>query len=177
MEKTIWVASANPVKIQAALKAFSMVFPGGKFNVEGIPVPSGVPDQPIGVEQTLEGARNRVEKLKELQKNIDFYVGMEGGITTLHGDTFAFAWMYIETPKAKSGKAMTGYFQLPGEIQKLLEGGMELGHAIDNVFSKHNSKQEGGAVGMLTGSLIDRTEYYVHAMILALIPFNKEANF
>ena len=177
MEKTIWVASANPVKIQATLDAFRQVFPGEKFRIEGIPVSSGVPDQPVGVEQTLEGARNRVAALKEKQPNIDYYVGMEGGITSLEKDTFAFAWMYVETPSGKTGKAMTGYFQLPGAIQKLLEEGVELGHAIDRVFAKQNSKQKGGAVGMMTDGLIDRTAYYVHAMILALVPFKNETNF
>ncbi|MGK0308683.1 MAG: non-canonical (house-cleaning) NTP pyrophosphatase, partial [Urechidicola sp.] len=38
-----------------------------------------------------------------------------------------------------------------------------------------NSKQKNGAVGILTGNLIDRTQFYVEAMVLALIPFlNKE---
>jgi non-canonical (house-cleaning) NTP pyrophosphatase len=34
-----------------------------------------------------------------------------------------------------------------------------------------NSKQKGGTVGKLTNGLVDRTEYYRHAMLMALIPF------
>ena len=48
---------------------------------------------------------------------------------------------------------------------------MELGDADDQVFGTHNSKQKGGAVGLLTHQLIDRTAYYREAIILALIPF------
>jgi non-canonical (house-cleaning) NTP pyrophosphatase len=48
---------------------------------------------------------------------------------------------------------------------------MELGHADDLVFNKSNSKQENGAVGILTENVIDRAEFYKQAVILALIPF------
>jgi non-canonical (house-cleaning) NTP pyrophosphatase len=39
------------------------------------------------------------------------------------------------------------------------------------VFGRSNSKQQNGSVGILTHDVIDRTAYYVHAVILALIPF------
>jgi non-canonical (house-cleaning) NTP pyrophosphatase len=48
---------------------------------------------------------------------------------------------------------------------------MELGVADDIVFSRVDSKRTGGSVGLLSGGLIDRTAYYEHAMILALVPF------
>ena len=39
------------------------------------------------------------------------------------------------------------------------------------IFKEVNSKQKGGTVVKLTAGLIDRTEYYVHALKLALAPF------
>jgi len=39
------------------------------------------------------------------------------------------------------------------------------------VFGKENSKQTYGAVGLLTGDVIDRTRFYEDAVVLALIPF------
>ena len=53
----------------------------------------------------------------------------------------------------------------------LNEEGHELGVADDMVFGRTNSKQGSGTVGVLTGGRIDRTEYYRHACVLALIPF------
>lgn len=44
----------------------------------------------------------------------------------------------------------------------------------DILFNRSNSKQEDGAVGILTGRIIDRTKYYLEAVILALIPFKNE---
>jgi non-canonical (house-cleaning) NTP pyrophosphatase len=49
--------------------------------------------------------------------------------------------------------------------------GMELGDADDAVFGRSNSKQANGAVGILTGNVIDRAELYEQAVVLALIPF------
>jgi non-canonical (house-cleaning) NTP pyrophosphatase len=46
-----------------------------------------------------------------------------------------------------------------------------LGHADDRVFGRENSEQTNGAVGLLTKDLIDRTAYYEHAVVLALVPF------
>lgn len=173
MKKSIWVASANPVKIEAARQAFQQVFPQVEWICQGCSVSSGIPDQPIGIGQTQEGAINRVQELKKQDLSSDYYVGMEGGISKAEGDCYAFAWMYVESKEGISGKAMTGFFQLPSPVVDLLEGGMELGHAMDEIFYLENTKQKGGAVGLLTNDLIDRTQYYVHAMILALIPFIK----
>ena len=39
---------------------------------------------------------------------------------------------------------------------------------------RSNSKQDNGAVGLLTDSVIDRAQLYEQAMILALIPFKNE---
>ena len=73
------------------------------------------------------------------------------------------------------GKGRTGSFFLPEKVAKLVHEGMELGHADDVVFGQSNSKQKGGAVGLLTNNLLTRTTYYEQALILALIPFiNKE---
>jgi non-canonical (house-cleaning) NTP pyrophosphatase len=49
-----------------------------------------------------------------------------------------------------------------------------LGEADDIVFGRSNSKQDNGAVGLLTDNVIDRAQLYEHAMILALIPFKNE---
>ena len=48
---------------------------------------------------------------------------------------------------------------------------MELGDADDKVFQDINSKQKGGTIGKCTKGLIDRTQYYEHALACALVPF------
>jgi Protein of unknown function DUF84 len=69
------------------------------------------------------------------------------------------------------GKGRTGTFFLPEAVAELVRQGKELGEADDIVFSQVNSKQDQGAIGLLAGNVVDRTQLYTHAVILALIPF------
>ena len=48
-----------------------------------------------------------------------------------------------------------------------------MGHADEIVFGLSNTKQKMGTTGLLTNNVIDRTQYYTQAVILALIPFLK----
>jgi non-canonical (house-cleaning) NTP pyrophosphatase len=86
-------------------------------------------------------------------------------------DMQAFAWAVVKSKGGTYGKARTGTFILPSKVAELVLGGMELGHADDVVFGRSNSKQESGAVGLLTRDMISRTSYYTEALTLALIPF------
>lgn len=70
------------------------------------------------------------------------------------------------------GVAKTGTFILPPKITQLLrDEGMELSDADDLIFSRTKSKHGSGTVGILTNGLIDRSKYYEHALILALVPW------
>jgi non-canonical (house-cleaning) NTP pyrophosphatase len=53
----------------------------------------------------------------------------------------------------------------------LVRQGKELGEANDIVFERSNSKQNDGAIGLLTGNVIDRTKLYEHGVIMALVAF------
>jgi inosine/xanthosine triphosphatase len=164
------VASTNPVKIQSALGGFQRMFPDQTFEAEGMSAPSGVRDQPMGDAETLQGALNRARYVRDHVPDADYWVGIEGGAAEDEGGMIVFAWVVVLS-RDKIGKSRTGAFYLPEEVARLVREGMELGHADDAVFGRSNSKQEDGSVGLLTGGVIDRTLYYEHAVILALIPF------
>ncbi len=168
--RRIIVASNNPVKIGAALGGFQRMWPDESFTAEGISVPSGVSDQPMGDEETLLGAHNRAVGARAAVPKADYWIGIEGGCAEGAGGLEAFAWV-VALGRDTSGRSRTGMFMLPEEVAVLVRGGMELGHADDAVFSRTNSKQEDGSVGLLTGGAIDRKAYYEHAVVLALIPF------
>lgn len=167
------VASANPVKLEAVKVAFSQCF-DDDFVFEGVSVPSGVSDQPVGSDETRQGALNRVQNAQKAMPDADFYVGLEGGVEWLGDELMVFAWMVVRSGE-KEGLARTGSFSLPPKIVSLIHEGYELGIADDMVFRRENSKQKNGAVGILTNDLVTRQSYYEQALILALIPFlNKE---
>ena len=167
----IIVASKNPVKMRAALAGFQKMFPREQFEVEGVSVPSGVKDQPTRDGETLQGAVARAEGASRTLPAADFWVGIEGGIEESNGEMEAFAWVVIKSAGGILGKGKTGTLFLPQKVAELIRQGKELGEADDIVFGRTNSKQENGAVGILTGNAIDRTKLYADAMTLALIPF------
>ena len=169
MQKII-VASKNPVKINAVKLGFENMFSDKRFEMEGLSVPSGVRDQPMDDEETLRGAKQRAGNAREALPAADYWIGVEGGIET-QGDGFmAFAWVYV-LGKEQQSCARSSAFLLPPKVSELIRQGMELGAADDVVFGESNSKQKGGAVGLLTNDRMDRTKRYADTVMLSLIPF------
>ncbi|MFT5168794.1 MAG: inosine/xanthosine triphosphatase [Saprospiraceae bacterium] len=173
MPKKVIIASKNPVKINAVKIGFERMFPDETFTFEGISVPSGISDQPMTNAETFTGSTNRVTNAKAEVVDADYWVGIEGGIESLEEEMNAYAWIVIKS-KDKTGKARTGTFFLPPKVALLVHQGKELGEADDIVFGQSNSKQQGGALGLLTQNVIDRTSLYVEAVIMALIPFKNK---
>jgi inosine/xanthosine triphosphatase len=171
---TLVIASTNPVKIQAAVNGFQRLFPGSVLNVIAATVPSGVAYQPMSDEETLRGALNRSVNAQAVHPHADYWIGIEGGIQPIGQEMTAFAWIVVRSREI-IGKGRTGTFFLPPAVAELIRQGKELGEADDIVFGRSNSKQDNGAVGLLTDNVIDRAQLYEHAVILALIPFKNEA--
>jgi inosine/xanthosine triphosphatase len=168
--KTIVVASHNPVKARAVLEGFQRMFPHQVFELRSVAADSQVSDQPFSDEETQRGAANRAMAASRLEPTADYWVGIEGGIEVHAAEMAAYAWVVI-LGRDLSGKSRTGTFYLPPQVAELIHQGIELGEADDIVFGRSNSKQENGAIGLLTGDVIDRVQLYEHAVILALVPF------
>ena len=170
----VCVGSLNPVKINAVAQAFLRC----NLTVEAVGIPhvnSGVNDQPIGMEETKKGAINRAKAaLKQCSFTPAYSVGLEGGLVTSCSDPNGLdciaVMAVLDVQTGYISTSSTGSFMLPSPLSALVRNGMELGDADDVIFQRTNSKQEDGTVGILTKGAIDRTEYYVHALILALVP-------
>jgi inosine/xanthosine triphosphatase len=169
--KKIFVASKNPVKINAVKEAFEKMYRGEEFEILSDSIPSGVSDQPLTDEETYKGAFNRVNNAEASFPNADFWVGIEGGIEDKNNEFEAFAWVVVKSTDGKYGKGRSATFFLPEKVSVLIKEGLELGDACDQVFDEHNAKQNQGTIGLLTSNNIDRTKYYLDPVIIALIPF------
>lgn len=167
----IVVASRNPVKIAAAKAGCARAL-GDEAELEMLPVEvaSGVPDQPMSDQETRRGAGQRALAAQSASPDADFWLGLEGGIEDDGDKMWAFAWIAARWPGGQ-GEARTAAFALPEAVAELVRQGVELGEADDRVFGRRNSKQQGGAVGLLTGGRLDRAALYEPAVVLALIPY------
>ncbi len=166
----IVIASTNPVKVRAVENAFKKVFKTKKIQMELVSVDSNVSDQPMNDKETIKGALNRVDNAVKAFPKGNYWVGIEGGVEIIDGMLASFAWVVVKS-KNQTGKAKSDTFFLPEKVAELVKKGKELGDANDIVFKKHNSKQNNGAVGLLTKDLITRDKLYEDVVILALIPF------
>jgi inosine/xanthosine triphosphatase len=168
------VASKNPVKITASREAFATVFPDESIDVSSISVDSGVGDQPQSDAKTRKGARARVMNACVSAPAADFWVGLEGGVEVVDEQLMAFAWMAVKGRLGGVSEARSPTLLLPPAVKQLVDEGLELGEANDRVFSTVNSKQGGGAYGLLTGGLYTREGIYAQTLIIALTPFVNE---
>jgi inosine/xanthosine triphosphatase len=172
--KTIVVASQNPVKTAATLAGFRRMFPDLELEMRSVSVPSGVSRQPMSGEEMRCGADQRAAAAAEIAPQADFWVGIEGGIEKTRDGLLACAWVVVRTLD-RVGRGRTGGFLLPEAVAELVRRGLELGEANDVIFGRKNSKQEEGAIGLLTGNVMDRRELYEHGVVLALAPLKSSA--
>lgn len=152
------------------------MFPDLEARFETVSVPSGVSDQPRTDGETRLGAENRAKAAQSALPKADFWLGLEGGLEEdPEGALFAFAWVVVRGRDGgggyRTGRSRTASFQLPEAVAELVRQGKELGEADDLVFGRTNSKHSSGAVGLLTGDVIDRAQLYEPAVVLALVPF------
>lgn len=78
MKRRIAVGSTNPAKVAASRAVLERAFP--QAEVVAVEVPSGVPPQPIGAEETAAGARQRARLALAAVPGAFLGVGLEGGI-------------------------------------------------------------------------------------------------
>lgn len=162
------VGSTNPVKVGAVRAVLWRLDPSAE--VVGVSVPSGVPDQPWGDEQTIRGAVARARAARELT-DADVGVGIEGGVVAHEdGSVRTCAWAAVVGRDGREGVGGSLAMALPARVAELVRGGMELGHAMDAVAGTNNVKQGVGAVGILTHGLVTRQQAYEALIAYALAP-------
>ncbi len=165
--KKIALASRNSAKFEATRRAFRRMIPDQDVSIESLEVLSGVGGQPLSDAETLLGAQNRARELAHAVPDADYCVGIEGGVDDDGREMLSFAWIVVQSGTL-IGKSRTATFVLPAQIAELVRQGKRLGEATDIVFKTANSKQDEGAVGLLTGGLIDRAGLYEAAVEAAL---------
>ncbi|KRE93333.1 hypothetical protein ASG89_07495 [Paenibacillus sp. Soil766] len=138
-------------------------------------VPSGVSDQPLTEDETILGAITRAKNVLIAVPDADFGLGLEGGLT--YDSIHTQQWYLFSVCAAWDGKQLyVGkglYFPIPHEIgERLLQGGTELRHIIDELGSTVGSNHKEGAYGLFTNGRITRSDVFRDAVIAALTPFH-----
>ncbi len=163
----IAVGSRNPVKVSAVTAVVRQFAPGA--TVEGVPVASGVPDQPVGDDETIRGAATRARAAR-LALDADIGVGIEGVVEEADGHMRSCAWAAVSLRDGREFIGGSLAMPLPPAVAALVRDGVELGHAMDALTGGHDTKHGAGAVGILTRGMIDRRQAYEMLVTYALAP-------
>ena len=177
--RRIAIGTINPCKIAAVRRTLSMypeVVVGGGSAICAFSVPSGVPDQPLGMAVTAAGARNRAHaaymkaSAEAFGSTALIGLGIESGLFELDG-----AHYDVCIVSAYDGtQHHLGYscaFQIPPTIlEHVTARGLDLSQACNaaGITSDPKLGERGGLIGLLSGGRLTREDYTVQAVTTAL---------
>lgn len=167
--KNVVVGSLNPVKIASVAAVIARVAPHA--TVVGVAADSGVPAQPWGDVQTIEGARARaIHALAE--SHAELALGIEGGVVEqADGSVRTCAWAVARARDGREGVGGSLSVPLPRRVAERLRRGEELSDAMDAEARATGTRFGRGAVGILTAGLLDRQAAYEPLVSYSLAPF------
>ncbi|MBZ5503259.1 MAG: DUF84 family protein [Acidobacteriia bacterium] len=168
--------------LQEALAAIGphLDAPADAFDIAAVEVPSGVGHTPRTREEIMAGARGRVEQLQRLAREKDepwqYFIGLEGGLDVIRegGARWVFLenWAYVADRSGRGAFGQSGAVLLPEPlVERVLDQGIELAHAIDAFAGATGIRDAQGAWGVLTRNLITRQDAFRVAIINAFAPF------
>ena len=159
----IYVASLNRNKIQAVAEVFS------SFQVEGTSCKSGVREQPLSLDETIEGA---VFRAKSIFGECKYSVGIEDGIAPVPGTlsgymNFCCCAIYDgERTYLGLGPA----FEYPPQCtDRVLHEGITISDAFTPLSGKPDIGYEEGIIGWLTKGRMSRKDYTKIAVEMAKV--------
>ena len=163
----IAVGSRSRVKLNATLRAVKRL--ELHCEVKPVNVESGVHRQPVGAE-SLTGARNRAKRALGLSR-ADLGVGIEGGLLELLGSHYIGAICCVVDRMGAESLSTTPMVRAPKGLVRRLKAGEELGDVMDELMNTKGTKHGPGAIGVMTGGKLTRTQAYEDAVVLALSRF------
>ena len=168
MSVIVAAGTTNPAKLNPVQLVFEQVFAGAQ--VQGLSVPSGVREQPIGEEETELGAVNRANAALAGVPGAAWGVGLEGGVRFGTLGCFLFGAVAVTDGK-RLEVGRTAELRLPPDVAERIGAGEELGPIMDGLTGVQNIKQKAGTVGFLTGGLLSRADVWQMGLTLSLAPF------
>ena len=162
------VGSRNPVKVKATENILKKIYED--LEVLPLNVDSGVPDQPFGLDQTIQGAINRAKNA--YSPEFDLSVGIESGLMEVPNSLTGYVdlqWCAVFDGNRTTLGVSSGFEYPPCVVEKVLKG-FEVGDVMDQVTGISNLGEKSGAVSYLSRGLLNRTENTEQCVLTAMIP-------
>ena len=172
--RRVRVGSTNEPKLDAVRNAFSPYAPG--VEVAGVDVPSGVPEQPVGWEEIVRGARNRA-RLARASEPCDLGVGLEDGLVALPDGEGELRHLNVGCAAIAHGERVwlgfsSGFAYPPGCTEPAVRDRAPIGSLFERFWEQRRGEAAArtlGNIGKLTLGVLPRSEYIRHAVLCALV--------
>jgi inosine/xanthosine triphosphatase len=172
MSKRVAVGTKNQVKLDAVEEILRDYTHLADALIEAREVTSDVADQPLSLEETVRGARNRA---KNAFGDCDYAIGIESGLMEVPYTKSGYMDICVaaihDGTDTFLGISSAWEFKDP-EIARLMhEEGLNMTEACNKVGLANDPKLGAGqgAIGVVTKGRVDRKEYTKQALRMALI--------
>lgn len=163
------IGSMNDAKVEAATQVIHTYYEHAQ--ILQVNAQSGVSGQPIGDEETLEGASNRASFIRKNYPGA-IGVGLEGGVRIIGHQMYICNWGALSLPDGHVITAGGAQIQLPNDVAAEINKGRELGPVIEEFFNAKGLRQKEGAMGVFTAGTITRVDLFTHIMQLLIGQLN-----
>ena len=172
--RRVRVGSTNEPKLDAVRNALAPYAPD--VEVAGVDVPSGVPEQPVGWEEIVRGARNRA-RLARASEPCDLGVGLEDGLVALPDGEGELRHLNVGCAAIAHGERIwlgfsSGFAYPPGCTEPAVRDRAPIGSLFDRFWQQRRGEAAArtlGNIGKLTLGVLPRSEYIRHAVLCALV--------
>lgn len=163
------VGTGNPMKVRAATLALKALL--GVDEVVMVRVDSGVPRQPVGWREVVEGALNRAVRAMA-SAGADLGLGVEAGPVEMPGPGgFLEAQVAIVVDKdCRASIGVSPAFELDSDVLNLVLRGVELARAVKVGRGERDLGEGVGVIGVYTRGFVTRHDLTWLAIAMALVP-------
>jgi inosine/xanthosine triphosphatase len=168
------LGSESRAKVEAVRRGLGTLF--GEVCVDPVTVESGVPEQPLGFDEIVAGARNRARAAYD-DGGCDLGVGIEDGLVPVPGARTG--WVNIGCCVLYDGReehvGFSAGFEYPNACVESALGPerVPVGTSFDSVYRAPEGFGDpgpgAGNIGRLTGGAVTRVEYGAQAVTCAAV--------
>lgn len=165
------LGSLNRAKREAVVRALAAFEVRGE--IECVDVPSGVRAQPLSDDETRRGAIERAQRARN-ETGADLGIGLEGGVEETPHGMLLVNWAAVAHGEGEIAVGGGLRITLPDEVAEGVRQGRELGDVMDAWVGQTGIRHGDGAIGVLTGGRITRSDMFRDALICALAAVFRE---
>lgn len=175
--RRVRVGSTNEPKLEAVRRALSPFAPEAR--VEGVAVASGVPEQPVGWREIVDGACNRARGAAS--ERCDLGVGIEDGLVAVPDEAGRMRHLNVGCAAVLREDRLSlgftsGFAYPPACTAPAVRERRPIGPVFDDFWREHRGESDAvpsgrsvGNVGKLTLGVLPRRDYACQAVLCALV--------